>query len=317
MGSHVKRADMTPERRAEVQRQERKTAYLRETGRPIQVDPAPAIAHVRKLHAGGMTAGQMAAQGELTRNMFNDLIRGHRTADKGGHPIKMIDRPDLAKVLAIRYEPPNSQGAKIDGTGARRRLRALLAAGFGGRFLGQQMGVSNQRIHHLLHGDRPMAATSCFRIAELYEKYELVKPEDLGLTPFAISRARGDARRRDYAPPHCWDVDTIDDPEAIPEWTGACGTELGPSIHKRESIPLCEACKAVGRPASRKFSGEKLRDLRVQHGWSQGALERRLGLGKGHVHHWEDAKYGPSGARLEALLSLLDVTFEEISEEEA
>src|SRR5690606_40281199 len=36
---------------------------------------------------------------------------------------------------------------------------------------------------------------------------------------------------------------SIDDPDAFPEWTGACGTVHGRQVHMREKIPMCDPCR--------------------------------------------------------------------------
>lgn len=293
----------------------RRQRFLAETGRPSLVkgdELERVLRKVRVFHARGMSFPQMSDQ-------LGGDPNSHTIAESLSRPGRRgMRRTTWVKLLPLTFEEP-ADHIRVPGLGTKRRLAGLWYGGYPLPLVSELLGIGPanyfQKMIAGVAGWETTAGTAR-AVAALADKLETADPADYGIDSRKRKYCRAFAIKKGCAPLGCWDVDTIDDPEAIPEWTGACGTELGPSIHKRESIPLCEACKAVGRPTSRKFSGEKLRDLRVQHGWSQGALERRLGLGKGHVHHWEDAKYGPSGARLEALLSLLDVTFEEISEEE-
>jgi len=301
-----------------VQRRERQTSYLRETGRPVQVDPAPAIAHVRSLHSRGMTCAQMAAHSRLSKNTFQDLARGARTRDRGYQPIKVIDRPDLEEVLRVEFRAPDSYGAHVDGVGTRRRVRALYAVGYGGRFLAGQLGVALQRVHGLLRSEGKVTASTRSRVIELYDKYHAVDPADMGLSAYSISRALGDARRARYAPPGCWDYDTIDDPQAIPQWTGACGTWIGARAHRREGIEMCPACKphdlGVKVPG---FSREKVRALRERSGLSRVALGKLVGVDASTIQYWEDGRSTPERQwRIDKLLSVLDATFEDVTDEE-
>lgn len=315
MGYKRPRGEMTPEERDWARRRERKAAYLRQVGRPIQVDPAPAIAHVRHLRSLGMTARQMAEQSRLSANTFNDLARGRRTVDKGGQPIKVIDRADLEEVLRVRFEPPNGYGAIVDSTGARRRLQALGAIGFGGRFQAAELGVAVQRVHYWITVDRPMASASVGRICEVYDKYADADPYDLGLTPYSVNRAKGDAVRRGHAPPSCWDADTIDDPDAIPEWTGQCGTVFGWRIHETQGIPLCQPCADARGSSDVRLSGEKLRQARVRRGLSQLQLAAEAGIKPDSYRSWETGRTQPRFQKdLDQVLGVLDVTYDQVVE---
>lgn len=307
---------MTPAQRERARKLQRRAAYLRQTGRPVQVDPAPAIEHARSLYRQGMTARDMAARSTLSAAVFGDLVRGRRTANRGGGPIKVIDRDVLEKVLAVQYAPPRGWGAKRDGTGVRRRLQALNAAGFGGTFLAGELGVSVQRIHGLMTGRTPLVTFPVHqRVAELYDKYSRVDPEDAGLSAYTVSRARGDARRRGYAPAFCWEEWTIDDPETIPDWTGHCGTGLGMKVHRRDGIPVCRPCKEAYSPGDPYpgFDGEKLRELRERAGLSREEVGRRAKLDGSTVQYWETGRSKPyRGDLLDRVLSVLDLTYEDV-----
>lgn len=305
---------MSPEELEDARRKERYTDYLRKTGRAIQVDPAPSVAHVQALYARGMTAKAMAEQTHLTRNMIGDLIRGRRTADKGGGPIKVIDRPDEASILAIKFVPPrDGQGAHLWAVGPRRRTQALVALGFPGPFLAQNLGVSNQRVHQILNRPGRVSARTMIAIADLYDKWSTSDPREVGLTNFSISRALGFAKANSFAPPMCWDPYTIDDPDAIPQWTGQCGTPFGWIIHQREDIPLCYACLNVADDFV--LDGDRLRQLRERKGLSQERLAALAGIKVDAYRSWENGRTNPRYLeQLDRVLAVLDVTFEEVNQ---
>jgi DNA-binding XRE family transcriptional regulator len=309
---------MTEAERRRVRLRDKTTAYYRSVGQPVEVDPAPAVAHARHLHQLGMSARDMAAQSRLSTNTFGDLIRGRRTLDKGGGPIKVIDREDLAAVLAVQYIPPVRHGSKQEATGARRRLRALVAAGFGGVFLARELGVAVQRVHNMMIGDGLMAATTVRRVEEIYEKYREVDPAEVGLSAYTISRSKGDARRRGFAPRSAWDDDTIDDPEAIPDFTGRCGTGFGMVVHKREGIPVCTPCQeAYTGEMYPGFKPELLRALRERHGLSRVRLADMVpAVNASTIQYWEDGRSKPERQfKLDAILDALDATYEDVCED--
>ncbi|MCZ0974983.1 hypothetical protein O1L55_34520 [Streptomyces albulus] len=37
----------------------------------------------------------------------------------------------------------------------------------------------------------------------------------------------------------------LDDPAAIPEWTGCCGTDRGYHLHRAEHLPMCSPCQGA------------------------------------------------------------------------
>jgi hypothetical protein len=144
--------------------------------------------------------------------------------------------------------------------GIRRRLQALAAEGFNFSFLAKEMG-KNDRNHIRFIATGEIGTKSGYvsrglalRVIDVYDRFAGRDPRDfVPRSKFSgvITYTRNIARRNGWAPSHCWDSDTIDDPAAIPEWTGRCGTDSGYKIHQREDIkPVCDACYFAhyGRP---------------------------------------------------------------------
>lgn len=288
-------------------------AYMRDIGTPLFVtdaERAELVAHLTKLKEAGMSYAQIAASapGSRAATAVAKILKGWSDD---------THRDTYTDLMQARYVEPVAfrSGSKVDPTGTTRRVQALCVAGFGYDTLAEMLGCTGQAVFQLATRTTNVMASTANRVAEVYDKIGLANPEDFGSSQFRINRAKGAARRRGWAPWSCWDANTIDDPLALPEWTGYCGTHTGYQIHRRDDIPLCGPCKAAGA-GGMKFSGSKLRALREARGWSLNHVERELGLGKGHAHHWEGGRYGPRPEVLGRLMSLFDVTFEDLYEME-
>lgn len=291
--------------------------YCRLTGKPLHILPdemAELVAHVKVLRAAGMSYAAIAQ------------AAGHGTAETS---VSKIDRGQVAvchrdtynRIMPVR--PFSVQGfrtgRRLSPLGMKRRLRALVAAGFGYNVLGDVMGVSLQAVYQLVSNSRDAHSSTIERVALVYGKLQHADPFDYGATKMGVSRAKGVAKRNNWAPPECWDPDTIDDPAAFPQWTGQCGTWIGARAHHREGIPMCEACRphdlGVKVPG---FSAQKLRDLRERKGYSRISLGEAAGFHPSTIQYWEDGRSVPEREwKIDKLLSVLDATFEDVIEEEA
>lgn len=235
----------TPEQKARM----KYTAYLRAQGRATQVDVAPVRAHLRELHDKyGMSAEMIAARCRLSQGSITEIIKGERRGDYGQlYEIKEIYRENAESALAVRPEIPTERGgARVNAIGTTRRIQALAALGYPVRWIGEQAGFVGQTFYLTAQGARKVIYFStAYKIRKLYERLENdPQPERHGVSAIAVPRARASARRNGYHPPHVWDWDTIDDPEASPDFTGRCGTPQGFGAHYRLRIlPVCEACK--------------------------------------------------------------------------
>lgn len=146
-------------------------------------------------------------------------------------------------------------GAWTPAVGAQRRLQALMVRGFNGRALGRIMEDMTGR---RLPGGYLSAMASGYTngsgvrvkitrgmhddINALFQKLADQDPDKWGVHQSQACIKRAVAKG--WAPPACWDDDTIDDPAAIPDWTGECGTLTGYYRHLRKGgTPPCQPCK--------------------------------------------------------------------------
>lgn len=215
---------------------------MRETGRPLlmrgpEVDKARS--KIRAFNARGMSYAQMSRQTGLPWKTFATAVSPVRN-------LEYMRRSTFLKVAGLRYEEPSAvRSALLDSTGTRRRVGALWADGFPLAWLAEQLPSDRGYYQKIARGEKGAAGiqySTMKSVSELYAKLDGVTPESMGIHPRSISRARTYAAKLHTPTRSCWDPDTIDDPEAIPEWTGACGTKSGPGIHKREKTRLCRAC---------------------------------------------------------------------------
>lgn len=293
---------------------------MRKMGTPLLVTPeefalaADLLARARRY---GMSDTMIADQVGVHESLPTKVRKGH---------IKSMYRSNFNKVMSLRPARPKvfhsptrgkvPSGAKVDSTGTVRRMQALRADGFPGHLIGTRLGVSYEATAQLAKTDRKKVLKSTRDdVARVYAELSGKTPADFGIPSNVIGKCRTWARRSGYVPRSCWDLDTIDDPDILPEWTGECGTGQGYAIHLREGIPLCDPCKLAG-PLRGRFRGDQLRVLREARGLSLNQLERDLGLGKGHCHHWEAGRYGPRVEITHKLMSYFDVTFEDLYESE-
>ncbi|MFF9758609.1 hypothetical protein ACF1G4_03410 [Streptomyces caelestis] len=130
--------------------------------------------------------------------------------------------------------------------GTVRRLQGLGVAGWPVGRLARESGLTPYRITQLVT-TAPAAVTvaEARAVAAVYARYSGASPGLCGVSHIHARAARDRATAAGWAPPAAWDDDTIDDPAAIPQWTGHCGTTRGADIHARHDIPLCPPCQAA------------------------------------------------------------------------
>lgn len=216
----------------------------------MRVPSGPAREHIRMLRAAPywMSYPRIAEVSGLAHSVIVRIVGG-KLRDGRRVTVDEIHRDTEAIILGVRPELEHpGLGGRMPSIGAARRVRALLALGFSTQFVSENCGLGRHPnpAHRLARG--LVRSEFIFRsthqsVAEGYERLHATTPADWGISPNSYVRSRNSARRYGYPPPGCWDPDTIDDPDALPEWTGECGTERGYQIHYRERIPYCPPCR--------------------------------------------------------------------------
>lgn len=227
---------------AEAQyRNNRSRAIAYGTWQPY-VDAEPARTHVRTLGEFGIGWMRLAQLANVPRGTVSKLLYGDPR--RGMAPSKRLLPKNAAALLAVEPTLDNlGAAALIDGTGTRRRLRALVAAGWPQARLAGQLGLNPSNFGTTLHGERQVRVGTARATVALYDQLWRADPRERGVDNQAYSRARNHAASCQWAPVGAWDDDTIDDPAAFPDWTGRCGTPDGYRAHYRIRIPVCPACR--------------------------------------------------------------------------
>lgn len=180
-------------------------------------DAEPVRAHVRHLMASGMGWQRVARLSGVSTGAMTKILYGKLMPDgRRRPPTKRVRHETAQRLLAVRPDL-DLLGAKavIDGTGTRRRLQALVAAGWSQLKLAQNLGMTGANLGRVInHGDQVHAATAR-AVRELYDQlWDVAPPEVEHRDKIAASRARSLAVRKGWMPALAWDDDSIDDPAA-------------------------------------------------------------------------------------------------------
>ena len=251
----------TDEERARAKRR----AYLKSQGMGGYVDASEMQARIRKLYDVHQVPFQRIAD-RTGVDLSN--VRSHyygRAITRDNAPLTTCFWKTHNAIMTTSFGPADVR-VNIRGHGTVRRLQALIAAGFPQQWLAETTGRSLAHLNRfILKEHAEVSAEHAAVVEQVYRKYSEVDPVDVGVPPRSKAYAQTVAKKYGYHPASCWDEDTIDNPDAIPEYTGECGSEEGYRIHVRESMagrrnPPCAACKAVvevTRPGNVGASGEQ------------------------------------------------------------
>lgn len=295
---------------------------MRKRGTPLLVTPeefARAAELLAKGRRYGMSDSMIGEQTGVNYTLPSKVRRGAiRTMHRETFNKLMKLRPARPPVVHSERRGKVPSGAKVDSTGTVRRMQALRADGFPGHLLGEQLGVSYEAVAQLAKTKRDLVLKSTrIDVARVYAELDGKTPADFGIPPNIIQKCSTWARRAGYAPRSCWDGDTIDDPDAVPEWTGRCGSWWGWHIHQRDGVPMCSRCApfADSEPYP-GFDGLRLRGLRERKGYSRERLARHVGgLNASTIQYWETGRSKPVRQnKIDAVLSVLDATLDDVCE---
>ena len=196
---------------------ERKNAWARNRDRALRAgtwqpleDATPVRAHLRTLLNSGLTQQRIAAFAGVPPQSITDLIRGR---SKRG--LRHRTTPEFAaKILAV---DPAASPARVDSTGSRRRIQALVAAGWPLLHIGRQLDLNPQRPEQILRQDHVYATTRDI-VLDGYLRLARLRPERRGVPKDKARWSRERARANRWPDPGYWAefMDVIDDPDFEP-----------------------------------------------------------------------------------------------------
>ncbi|MDY0829085.1 hypothetical protein SK224_08080 [Microbacterium sp. BG28] len=168
-------------------------------------------------------------------------------------------------ILGIKPVRSVGAGRRVDATGARRRMQALMAIGYGSTELAVMLDMPKNAGPRIMRAELVVEETRVAVVA-LYERLAMKPPEDTWQT----RRIRGFAAKHGYAPPLAWDEETIDDPSAKPAAWKRGQRESGFLTRLDESVVLA----AIDGQQPELSPPERRRVIAVLHErrWSAGRI---------------------------------------------
>ncbi|MEU6990305.1 hypothetical protein ABZ953_06540 [Streptomyces sp. NPDC046465] len=177
-------------------------------------DAEPVRVHVRTLQSCHMGLRTIAARANVNRKRLQALLVGR--PERGTGPQEKV-RPEFAvAVLAVEPTMENlAPSTLINSAGTRRRLHALVAAGWPQGQLAIRLDMTPGNFAMMI-GCEHVLVRRALAVQALYNKLWRADPLEHGVGNQAYSRARNHAAARGWSPVGAWDDDTIDDPATEP-----------------------------------------------------------------------------------------------------
>jgi hypothetical protein len=171
------------------------------------VDAGPVREHIAALRAAGIGVERIAQLAGLSVSHIRELADHGR----GGSPGTQRVRPSTAtRILAIAIDDAHrAQHSRVDATGTRRRLQALIAIGWPTELLAAQLGRRPNSLCRSMTGESVTARTA-HDVATLFEQlWNNRPPRTTSEQRAAADAARVHAAARGWLPPLAWDdIDT-------------------------------------------------------------------------------------------------------------
>lgn len=216
------------------------------------VDAEPAREHSRFLMRRGMEIAHIAQLSGQAYCTVDHLLNG-RSAQQRPPTVRLRPATSTA-ILAVPADLDLIQGAtKMDATGTRRRLQALVRRGWPLARLARELGMHPANFGPMMRSSRVRADTAR-AVRRLYDRLWNADPADHGVEQRNISRATNHALARGWVPAAAWDDDTIDTPDAI--------FDLGAQVPRHLAL------------------AEDANWLAEEHGYSRRHAADRLGVAK-------------------------------------
>lgn len=185
------------------------------TVRPADVPIGVVREHLEQLRSAGLGKARIAALAGVDPRRVQVILMGRASAARP--PQKHVRAETAQKLLAVQAGPALvAVERRVDATGTRRRLQALLALGWSRAELARRAGLQHNTICHVLQREVCTIGTAR-AVHRVYEELWDRRPAPVTAPQRqALSRALREAAREGWVPPMAWDEGTIDDPTATP-----------------------------------------------------------------------------------------------------
>ncbi|MER6942528.1 hypothetical protein ABT294_00770 [Nonomuraea sp. NPDC000554] len=180
-------------------------------------DAQPVRDHVARLRAAGLSIESIGELAGVAYGNIQLLLSSDRTRVRANF---------AAKLLAVRVDlgelPP---WARVDATGTRRRLQALIVLGWSATCLAERMGLERQSIRKVMSRPRVRVSTAS-AVREIYAELSIRTPPNTTRYERAmVTRTRRYAASQGWVSAMAWD--DIDDPKEKPKGARRDLAELG------------------------------------------------------------------------------------------
>jgi hypothetical protein len=225
------------------------------TWQPL-VDAEPVRQHLLNLYAADFGPVRVSELANLPYATVIGFTRVHGNSNEPRARKRRCTPEVAAKILAIT--PDTATPGCVNATGTRRRVQALVAAGWPMSHLALRFGLSERAASSFLTQDRVYGRTAK-AVAEAYQQLAGVKPEKRGVSATSALRARKRAAQRRWATVAYWAdrMDVIDDEHFEPLY----------GVSRREIV------------------AQDAHWLMTTNGLDKSAAAERLGVDKSYIDH--------------------------------
>lgn len=243
------------------------------------VDAAPVRDHIAALRAAGIGVERIAQLAGLSTSHIRKLAQhGH-----GDSPTTQRVRPSTAAlVLTVGIDNVSrAPHSRVDATGTRRRLQALIAIGWTPGLLAAELGRSPNSLHRSMTG-LSITARTAGEVVSLYQRlWNTRPPQATSAQRAAAGAARAHAAAHGWLPPVAWDdIDTDPTPQArtarLPERNDideiAVERALAGDHISYDDLTAEEQQEVVRRLSAR---GRSIREIAAQLGTTKRTVSRR------------------------------------------
>jgi hypothetical protein len=177
-------------------------------------DAGPVREHVQRLRQASASYDTIARAAGVSVMTVHRLLHG---CPPNGRPVpERIRVAQAHRLLAIA--PARMCTGRRNASGARCRLRALVAIGHGPAVLARRIGVPLHQVRRILGGEaRTVSQATDAEVRSVYDRLWNQPPHGrTGRERAAVAAARRRAEREGWPPPMALDDDRIDDPSYRP-----------------------------------------------------------------------------------------------------
>lgn len=177
------------------------------------VDAEPVRHHILNLQRAGMAADAIATVAGVPTQTVLEFVRVRPSKGRGRR--RRTTPATAAKILAVT--PADQATGRIDATGTRRRMQALVAIGWPVRHIATHAGLHPTTTRIPDAGGRVYVATAK-AVAATYDRLRHRRPTAHGVTAAHMQRAKNLGSRNGWPPPTYWDQHPgeIDNPDYMP-----------------------------------------------------------------------------------------------------